>query len=52
MLRHKYFVMHSICFENPLFQNPAEKITGTHCECRNFGCDLHNEKECGGELMA
>jgi len=29
-------------------KNPAEKITGTHCECRNFGCELHNEKECGG----
>ena len=31
-----------------LLQNPAEKISGTFCECRNFGCDLHNGKECGG----
>ena len=30
------------------FQNPAEKITGAHCECRNFGCDNHDGKECGG----
>eukprot|EP00112_Aurelia_sp_Birch-Aquarium-sp1_P007546 Seg1822.9 transcript_id=Seg1822.9/GoldUCD/mRNA.D3Y31 product="Integrin beta-PS" protein_id=Seg1822.9/GoldUCD/D3Y31 len=29
-------------------KDPAEKISGTHCECRNFGCDLHDGKECGG----
>eukprot|EP00795_Rhopilema_esculentum_P014149 gene14149-5150_t len=29
-------------------KHPAEKISGTFCECRNFGCDLHNGKECGG----
>jgi len=29
-------------------QNPEEKISGTLCECRNFGCDIHEQKMCGG----
>nr|CRX73280.1 Integrin beta-3 [Hydra vulgaris] len=25
------------------------KVTGKFCECRNFGCDLFEGKECGGD---
>eukprot|EP00794_Sanderia_malayensis_P003179 gene3179-3650_t len=33
------------CFKR---KNPKEVISGKHCECRNFGCDLHDGEQCGG----
>eukprot|EP00795_Rhopilema_esculentum_P014150 gene14150-5151_t len=33
------------CFTQP---NPEHKVTGSFCECKNFGCDAHNSVMCGG----
>lgn len=36
------------CECNEQSKDPSKKISGTYCQCNNFGCDRYNGKICGG----